>query len=416
MTIAPELLRRIVEGALLAAGQPLTEDRLLSLIEEGERPEKADLQAVLQEIADSCAERGFELRQVASGWRFQVPEDLAPWVNRLWEEKAQKYSRATLETLAIIAYRQPITRGDIEEIRGVAVSSHIVKTLSERGWIKVVGQRDVPGKPSLYATTKEFLDYFNLRTLDDLPTLAEIRDIESLNQALDLGQLAEGAAAPDDGETAADSVEESVEENTEEGTEEIEAESAEDRAEVDGSARDEDGDTEDQLLEPELTDREPEDEPESAVDADSEPGAESDSLPYAGEDSDTESDEWDAEEVAAATGESPEDEFEHAAPVVEAGDDALEQSSVEEDLPVADEADAEVEEASAEDDEAPEDPEEATGNDSAEPGIFSALPASSLFGDAPVVDGTDSREPESATDDESAAEDASETKQTETLT
>lgn len=200
MTIAPELLRRIVEGALLAVGQPLSEDRLLSLIDEGERPEKAELRAVLEEIAESGNERGFELKQVASGWRFQVPEDLAPWINRLWEEKPQKYSRAILETLAIIAYRQPITRGDIEEIRGVAVSSHIVKTLSERGWIKVVGQRDVPGKPSLYATTREFLDYFNLRTLDDLPTLAEIRDIESLNRALDLGQEGENGAEAAKGE------------------------------------------------------------------------------------------------------------------------------------------------------------------------------------------------------------------------
>jgi len=203
MTIAPELLRRIVEGALLAAAQPLSEDKLLSLIDEGERPEKAALAEALQQIADSCAERGFELKQVASGWRFQVPEDLAPWVNRLWEEKPQKYSRAILETLAIIAYRQPITRGDIEEIRGVAVSSHIVKTLSERGWIKVVGQRDVPGKPSLYATTREFLDYFNLSTLNDLPTLAEIRDIDSLNQALDLGQLDGGAAELGEGADSA---------------------------------------------------------------------------------------------------------------------------------------------------------------------------------------------------------------------
>ncbi|WP_231757719.1 SMC-Scp complex subunit ScpB [Microbulbifer elongatus] len=202
MSIAPELLRRIIEGALLAAAQPLSEDKLLSLIDEGERPEKAALRQVLEEIAENCAERGFELKQVASGWRFQVPEDLAPWVNKLWEEKPQKYSRATLETLAIIAYRQPITRGDIEEIRGVAVSSHIVKSLSERGWIKVVGQRDVPGKPSLYATTREFLDYFNLKSLDDLPTLAEIRDIESLNAALDLG---DGAPAPAEGATSTDS-------------------------------------------------------------------------------------------------------------------------------------------------------------------------------------------------------------------
>ncbi|BBM00046.1 SMC-Scp complex subunit ScpB [Microbulbifer sp. GL-2] len=185
MTIAPELLRRIVEGALLAAGQPLSEEKLLSLLDDEEQPSKTTLRDVLEEIAQDCAGRGFELKKVATGWRFQVPEGLAPWVNRLWEEKAQRYSRATLETLAIIAYRQPVTRGDIEDIRGVAVSSQIVKTLLERGWIKVVGQRDVPGKPSLYATTREFLDYFNLGSLDDLPTLAEIRDIESLTKILE---------------------------------------------------------------------------------------------------------------------------------------------------------------------------------------------------------------------------------------
>ncbi|QFT54153.1 SMC-Scp complex subunit ScpB [Microbulbifer sp. THAF38] len=185
MTIAPELLRRILEGALLASAQPLSEEKLLSLMDEEERPSATTLRDLLGEIAESCAGRGFELKKVASGWRFQVPEDLAPWVNRLWEEKAQRYSRATLETLAIIAYRQPVTRGDIEEIRGVAVSSQIVRTLLDRGWIKVVGHRDVPGKPSLYATTRDFLDYFNLSSLDDLPTLAEIRDIESLNKILE---------------------------------------------------------------------------------------------------------------------------------------------------------------------------------------------------------------------------------------
>ncbi|WP_226648395.1 SMC-Scp complex subunit ScpB [Microbulbifer variabilis] len=185
MTIAPELLRRILEGALLASAQPLSEEKLLSLMDEEERPSATTLRDVLGEIAESCAGRGFELKKIASGWRFQVPEDLAPWVNRLWEEKAQRYSRATLETLAIIAYRQPVTRGDIEDIRGVAVSSQIVRTLLDRGWVKVVGHRDVPGKPSLYATTRDFLDYFNLSTLDDLPTLAEIRDIESLNKILE---------------------------------------------------------------------------------------------------------------------------------------------------------------------------------------------------------------------------------------
>ncbi|AWF83483.1 SMC-Scp complex subunit ScpB [Microbulbifer sp. A4B17] len=202
--MAPELLRKIVEGALLAAGQPLSEEKLLSLLDEEEQPSKTTLRDVLEEIAQSCTERGFELKKVASGWRFQVPEDLAPWVNRLWEEKAQRYSRATLETLAIIAYRQPVTRGDIEDIRGVAVSSHIVKTLLERGWIKVVGQRDVPGKPSLYATTREFLDYFNLSTLDDLPTLAEIRDIESLNQILEQEGLPP-EPVPEEGDSEADS-------------------------------------------------------------------------------------------------------------------------------------------------------------------------------------------------------------------
>ncbi|MBB5209922.1 SMC-Scp complex subunit ScpB [Microbulbifer hydrolyticus] len=247
MTIAPELLRRIVEGALLAAAQPLSEDRLLALIEEGERPEKAALREALEQIAENCAERGFELKQVASGWRFQVPEDLAPWVNKLWEEKPQKYSRATLETLAIIAYRQPITRGDIEEIRGVAVSSHIVKSLSERGWIKVVGQRDVPGKPSLYATTREFLDYFNLKSLEELPTLAEIRDIESLNAALDLGEGNTPAGADADPEQAAG---ESAEgENADPDAAEkddFEAPEAEGEAvaEADGSDPDEQSDTE----------------------------------------------------------------------------------------------------------------------------------------------------------------------------
>ena len=406
MTIAPELLRRIVEGALLAAGQPLTEDKLLGLIEEGERPEKADVQAVLQEIADSCAGRGFELRQVASGWRFQVPEDLAPWVNRLWEEKAQKYSRATLETLAIIAYRQPITRGDIEEIRGVAVSSHIVKTLSERGWIKVVGQRDVPGKPSLYATTKEFLDYFNLRTLDDLPTLAEIRDIESLNQALDLGQLgeatAENAAAQNDDESAA----ESVAANPEDANREAGSESAED------------GDADEQLLEPEAMDETPEGAAESTNETDF--VADADSQAFADEDGVTESGDRESgasesgDEVEGAMEASPEDDFECAERGVEAGAEALEQSAHEDELPASEHAVAAAEEVSA-DDEALADRENTATNDSLEPGIYSALPASSLFGDIPAADGR--REQEGAPDDESADEDAlNETKQMETLT
>lgn len=213
MSFDKQLLRQIIEGALLAAGQPLTREKLLSLFDtvdeeaetSTEAPSKDDIQAALEEIQAECGGRGFELVEVGSGWRFQVRKETAPWVNRLWEEKPQKYSRALLETLALIAYRQPITRGDIEEIRGVAVSSHIIKTLTEREWIKVVGHRDVPGRPSLYATTKGFLDYFSLRSLEELPSLGEIQDLESLNNELDL-QL-ENAVAEAQGEAGAAVVE-----------------------------------------------------------------------------------------------------------------------------------------------------------------------------------------------------------------
>jgi len=180
------LLQRILEGALLAAGEALTVERMLALFDEGARPEKDELLAALETLRENCQGRGYDLVEVASGWRFQVAEDLAQWVNRLWDEKPQKYSRALLETIALIAYRQPLTRSDIEEVRGVAVSSHIIKTLAEREWIKVVGHRDVPGRPSLYATTRQFLDYFGLKSLDELPSLGELKDIDSLNQDLAL--------------------------------------------------------------------------------------------------------------------------------------------------------------------------------------------------------------------------------------
>ncbi len=191
------MLRKIVEGAILAAAQPMTVARILELFDEEVAPAKDEVLAALQDIQADNAERGFELKEVASGWRFQVREELAPWVNRLWDEKPQKYSRALLETLSLIAYRQPITRGDIEEIRGVAVSSHIMKTLMERDWVKVVGHRDVPGRPSLYATTRQFLDYFNLKNLEDLPSLSEIRDLDELNNVLNLGDE-EGIGEKDD--------------------------------------------------------------------------------------------------------------------------------------------------------------------------------------------------------------------------
>ena len=194
-------LVQIVEGALLAAGRPLTLAQLGELFEEHERPAPADIREALAAAGERCADRGYELCEVASGYRYQVRQSLAPWVARLWQERPQKYSRALLETLSLIAYRQPITRGEIEEIRGVAVSSNIIKTLHEREWIRVVGHRDVPGRPAMYATTRQFLDYFNLKNLDQLPALAEIRDLETLNAELGFNDPLE-AAANDAGLTA----------------------------------------------------------------------------------------------------------------------------------------------------------------------------------------------------------------------
>ena len=191
-----DLIKRIVEGALMAAGKSLDINHLERLFEDDERPPRDQIKAALEEIDDDCRGRGFELKQTASGYRFQVQQELATWVNRLWEEKPKRYSRAMLETLSLIAYRQPLTRGDIELVRGVAVSSEIVKTLQEREWIRVVGYRDVPGKPALFATTKQFLDYFNLKSLDDLPALGEIKDLTELDPALELS-LAQGVASSD---------------------------------------------------------------------------------------------------------------------------------------------------------------------------------------------------------------------------
>ncbi|NOY67576.1 MAG: SMC-Scp complex subunit ScpB [Gammaproteobacteria bacterium] len=178
-------LKYILEGALLAAGRPLSIDQMLALFLDSEQPGRDDIRVALDELIEDYKDRSIELKQVASGYRVQVKEDYSEWVSRLWSERPSRYSRALLETLSLMAYRQPITRGEIEDIRGVSVSSSIVKTLQEREWIKVVGYRDVPGKPAMYATTKIFLDYFGLKSLDDLPTLAELRDIDSINAELD---------------------------------------------------------------------------------------------------------------------------------------------------------------------------------------------------------------------------------------
>jgi segregation and condensation protein B len=165
-------IEHIIEAALLAAGRALSIDRLRELFDEDRMPGFDDVRKALEKIAASYEGRAIELREVASGWRLQVREAYGPWVARLWEERPQRYSRALLETLSLIAYRQPITRGEIEDIRGVAVSTQIVKTLLDREWVRIVGHRDVPGRPAMYATTRQFLDYFNLRSLDLEPELA----------------------------------------------------------------------------------------------------------------------------------------------------------------------------------------------------------------------------------------------------
>ncbi|GAB2653612.1 hypothetical protein GCM10027193_03860 [Arenimonas aestuarii] len=189
------LIRQIVEAALLAAPQPLTLAQLAGLFPEDEPAPNGSLQQALDELREACADRGVELVEVASGFRFQVKAQVHPWVARLWTERQAKYTRATLETLALIAYRQPITRGEIEQIRGVAVSTNTVKLLEEREWVRVVGHRDVPGKPALFGTTKAFLDYFGLKSLDELPPLAELKDISELEPQLPFDMPAGVAAA-----------------------------------------------------------------------------------------------------------------------------------------------------------------------------------------------------------------------------
>lgn len=188
------LINRIVEGALLASSQPLTLAQLQELFPEEQPAPPGSVERALEVLREACDGRGVELVEVASGFRYQVTREVHGWVSRLWTERKTRYTRATLETLALIAYRQPITRGEIEQVRGVAVSSNIIQSLEEREWIRVVGHRDVPGKPALFGTTRGFLDYFGLKRLDELPPLSELRDIGELEPQLPLG---------DDGQLAA---------------------------------------------------------------------------------------------------------------------------------------------------------------------------------------------------------------------
>lgn len=194
-------IKRVVEAALMAADGPLTVANLSALFQKGELDAEngtKQIRTAIKTLQEECAERGVELKRVASGFRFQVKQDLSPWVSRLWEEKPPRYTRALLETLALIAYKQPVTRGDIEQVRGVSVSQNIMRTLVEREWIKVVGQREVPGRPSLYGTTKEFLDYFNLKSLEELPPLPEIRAL--IEPVLEEGAEAEATQTEDSGQ------------------------------------------------------------------------------------------------------------------------------------------------------------------------------------------------------------------------
>lgn len=182
----PQLLKKIIEGALLASEKPLSIERLLNLFGEDEGVSQEMIRDALNLIGQDDEGRGVELKEVSSGFRMQVKSECAAWISRLWDERPQRYSRALLETLVLIAYRQPVTRAEIEDVRGVAVSSNIIKTLQEREWIRVLGHREVPGRPALYGTTRQFLDYFNLKSLEELPALKEIADFDDINLTLDL--------------------------------------------------------------------------------------------------------------------------------------------------------------------------------------------------------------------------------------
>ncbi len=202
-----DLLKRILEAALLAAPQPLTVAQLTDLFGEGEAPPADDIRRALLALQEDSASRGVELVEVASGFRYQVRAEVYPHISRLWAEKPARYSRALLETLALIAYRQPITRGEIEAIRGVAVNSQIIRTLEEREWIRVVGHRDVPGKPALFGTTRTFLDYFNLKSLDQLPPLSALQELPDIEPELDFDGARARAALPANTDSSVDEAE-----------------------------------------------------------------------------------------------------------------------------------------------------------------------------------------------------------------
>lgn len=188
-------LKRVIEAGLFAAGRPVSLDELRGLFGVGDKaPPKSDIRKAIAQLQQDCEGRGLEIAEVASGYRAQVRASMSPWLAKLWEIRPPRYSRALMETLAIIAYRQPVTRGDVEEVRGVSVTPNIIRTLLERGWVRVVGHRDVPGKPEMFGTTKEFLDYFGLKTLDELPELEELKDFDAFGVQLELPDQDSGEA------------------------------------------------------------------------------------------------------------------------------------------------------------------------------------------------------------------------------
>ena len=234
-----ENLKNTLEAALLAAGQPLSVNKLLELFASDEKkPARDDVKSALKSLQDEYADRGIELVEVASGFRVQARQELEPWISKLWDEKPPRYSRALLETLALIAYRQPITRAEIEDIRGVSVSTQIVKTLLEREWVRVVGHREVPGKPAMYGTTRQFLDYFNLKRLDELPSLAEIRDLDSIHPELALDKEQQDEEVERDAGAKVDDIEiEAADEVENDATEITEDESSQEEPNTDQNER-----------------------------------------------------------------------------------------------------------------------------------------------------------------------------------
>lgn len=224
MNLDDNKIKNIIEAALMAVAAPMSLDKIMQLFGDDEKPSNSKVKAALDSLKSDYDGRGVELVDVASGYRFQSRQEYSEWLSRLWEERPAKYSRATLETLALIAYRQPVTRAEIEDVRGVGVSSSIIKTMIERDWIRVVGHRDVPGRPALYATTKQFLDYFNMKSLEDLPSLAEIKDLEDLNPELDLPDPDEEREGKTLELPSDDQVENELDENQAQASEDVETE------------------------------------------------------------------------------------------------------------------------------------------------------------------------------------------------